>query len=397
MEQLVIRLGSQIQEPVHWLVWSAEQDEIIASGELPDASELSTLSDRAGNRPITALIPSSDVLLKQVELPAKAGSKAIAAIPYMLEDEITTDVDSAFFALGGRDGEYQNIAVVQKEKLEFWLSTMQAAGLVCDHIVPDVLALPHEEGKWSIMALGSQILLRQNVWQGMQGEDVWIVPAISHHTKHQEEQVVIQQLTELAIPAIPNVEMQSALDAMPMEVLAKGAMSSSFNLLQGEFKPKKAVSGSVKKWRLAAILAGVALIATVADKGWQANQFSSESDALKAQVRAEFQRAFPEVKRIVNVRKQMNQKMKALEGNSGGTSMLVMLSGLSGAFADSNVKPQTIRFDKNRAELRLQAVAKNFESLEKFKTLAEQQGFEVQQGAINNRDDLVMGSLIIRS
>lgn len=397
MEQLVIRLGSQIQEPVHWLVWSAEQDEIIASGELPGASELSTLRDRAGNRAITALIPGSDVLLKQIELPAKAGSKAIAAIPYMLEDEITTDIDSAFFALGGREGELQNIAIVQRSKMDFWLSIMAEAGLVCDRIVPDVLALPNDNEAWSIMELGTQILLRQGEWQGMQGEESWVIPAIAHHAKHQEEKVTINRLTELAIPAIANVEMQPVLASLPMEILAKGAMASGFNLLQGDFKQKKAASGSVKKWRLAAILAGVALVATVADKGWQASHYSSESTALKAQVRAEFQRAFPEVKRIVNVRKQMNQKIQALEGNSGGTSMLVMLSGLSGAFADSQVKPQTIRFDKNRAELRLQAVAKNFESLEKFKTLAEQQGFEVQQGAINNRDDLVMGSLIIRS
>ena len=100
MEQLVIRLGSQLDESVHWLVWSGEQNEIIASGELPDASELSTLRDRAGNRPIIALIPGSDVLLNQLALPAKAGHKALSAIPYMMEDDVSTDIDSAFFALG---------------------------------------------------------------------------------------------------------------------------------------------------------------------------------------------------------------------------------------------------------------------------------------------------------
>lgn len=77
--------------------------------------------------------------------------------------------------------------------------------------------------------------------------------------------------------------------------------------------------------------------------------------------------------------------------------MLVMLSQLSSAFSASQVKPQTLRFDASRAELRMQAVARDFEALEQFKKLAEAQGFEVEQGAINNKDSQVIGSLSIRS
>ena len=33
MEQLLIRLGSNADEAVHWLVWSTSEREIIASGE----------------------------------------------------------------------------------------------------------------------------------------------------------------------------------------------------------------------------------------------------------------------------------------------------------------------------------------------------------------------------
>lgn len=397
MEQLVIRLGSQLDESVHWLVWSGEQGEIIASGELPDASELTTLRDRAGNRPIIALIPGSDVLLNKLDLPAKAGHKALAAIPYMMEDDVSTDIDSAFFALGDREGELQNIAVVQKSKMDMWLKAMEQAGLSCNRMVPDILALPLEADSWSLMVLGNNVLARQAEWQGIQGEPEWVFSAIGHYAKHQEDKINVSCLTEVETAAIPNVDMQANLSPLPMEVLAKGAMASKFNLMQGAYKPKKVASNAVKQWRLAAIFAGVALILTVADKAWQASQLSAQATELRAQIRTEFQRAFPETKRIVDVRKQMNQKIKALEGKSSGASMLVMLSQLSGAFADSKVTPQTIRFDKGRAEIRLQAVAANFESLEKFKNMAEQQGFQVEQGAINNRDNLVMGSLVIRS
>ena len=77
--------------------------------------------------------------------------------------------------------------------------------------------------------------------------------------------------------------------------------------------------------------------------------------------------------------------------------MLVVMSQLSDAFAASNVKPQTLRFDSKRSELRMQAVANNFDALEQFKRLAEEKGFEVEQGAINNRDNQYIGSFSIRS
>ena len=397
MEQLVIRLGSNTEQPIHWLVWSNEQSEIIASGELPNALELASLKNRAGNRPIIALVPGSDVLLKQLELPAKAARKALAAIPFMLEDELSTDIDSAFFALGEQEGDLQNIAIVQKQKMDLWLAIMQDAGLACQQLLPDVLAVPTTEAHWGLLNIGPYCIIRQSSWQGMQGEADWTLAAVAHYAKQQDEKLLINSYTEINFASIANTEVTEELSSMPMELLAKGAMSTKFNLLQGAYTQKKVVSGAGKQWRLAAILAGVALLVTVADKAIQVQQLSEQKAQLQADIRGHFQRAFPETKRIVDVKKQMRQKLKALEGNGSGASMLVMMSQLSSAFSSSQVTPQTIRFDQGRSEIRMQAIANNYESIERFKSLAEQQGFTVEQGAINNRDNKVMGSLVIRS
>lgn len=397
MEQLVVRLGSNQEEPVHWLVWSGEQQEIIASGALPSAVELHTLKERAGKRPVITLVPGSDVSLRQLALPAKAASKALSAIPYMLEDELSTDIDDVFFALGDKVGELQNLVVIEHQKMQMWQAILNDAELYCDKIVPDMLALPALEEQWSLMVLGEQVLVRQGSWAGMQGETSWVFMAIAHFAKQQEEKIQISCLTEVETAAIPNVEMISNFDKLPMELLAQGAMSSSFNLLQGQYRQKQKTTGAVKQWRIAAALFGAAVLLNVADKAWQANELSTQNTQLQTQIVAEFKRAFPETRRIVDVRKQMRQKISKLEGSTGGVSMLAMLSQLSGAFSASKVTPQSMRFDKNRSELRLQAVASNFESLERFKTMAEQQGFEVQQGAINNRENQVLGALVIRS
>lgn len=396
-EQLVVRLGSQPLDPVFWLVWSQSEQEIIASGELPDAHQLHTLSERAGHRPITALVPGTDVLLKQVQLPAKASRKALAAIPFMLEDELSADIDQQFFALGDKQDDLQNVAIVEKQKIETWLDWIAEAGLVCDKMLPDILALPVSEGSWSLLQLGSQLMLRQDLWLGLQGETSWFLPAVSHYAKQQEQALLIDNYTDMALPPLPNVEIRTQKLDMPMQILALGAQGANFNLLQGEFKQKKQSQGQWQKWRLAAVLATIALLTSLIDKGIELSQLKSQNQQLTQQIHAEFKRAFPETRRIVNVRSQMKQKMQALEQGGSGTSMLAILSQLSDAFASSKVKPQTMRFDSKRSELRLQAVAANFEALEQFKRAAQAQGFEVEQGAINNKDGQVMGSLLIRS
>ena len=100
MEQLLIRLGATEADPISWLVWSTAEEEIIASGELPNADALSTLAERAGHRAVIALAPSSEILLKWVALPPRAGRKVLSALPFMLEDELATDISEQFFAIG---------------------------------------------------------------------------------------------------------------------------------------------------------------------------------------------------------------------------------------------------------------------------------------------------------
>ena len=73
-----------------------------------------------------------------------------------------------------------------------------------------------------------------------------------------------------------------------------------------------------------------------------------------------------------------------------------MLAQLNNAFASSQVTPQTIRFDANRTEIRMQAEGKDFNALQAFKRGAEAAGFSVEEGAINNRDDKVIGTMAIK-
>lgn len=397
MEQLILRLGSDQNASVSWLVWSTSESEIIASGVMPNATELSTLKERAGQRPVIALVPSSDVLLKWVDLPPKANRKVLAAIPFMLEDELSEDIGELFFALGPKQGNQQAVAIVRHMQMQIWQTQLADAELECERLLPDVLAVPLNEEGLSVLALGDHILVREDEWKGFQGEESWIVPALSHLTKQQSEPVTIDNYSELALSVVPNTHIEDKTLELPMAVLAKQTLLNKFNLFQGEYKAKKQTNSAWKQWRIAAMLAGIALVVTLVDKSLTLQQLSAQNKAVKAQINQQIREGFPSARGARDVRRKITQEMNVLEQGGGSGSMLAMLSQLQGAFAGSSIKPQTIRFDSARNELRLQALASNFDSLESFKREAEAAGFIVEQGAINNREEGVVGNLVIRS
>ena len=396
MEQLIVRLGSDKQSPVFWIVWSETEQEIIASGELPNAEALSSLQERAGARPVTALAPTSDILLKWVTLPPKAGRKVLAAIPYMLEDELSTDVSEQFFALGPKSNNQQAVAIVNREQMHCWKSMLEDAGLNCNKLLPDVLALPAQDDGWSLLSIGSQWLIRKDQWSGLQGEQDWLMPAMAHFAKQQEDPLQVYDYSGIELSVPTNINWMPQTLEMPMHVLVKGSQQSTFNLFQGEYKVKHQSSGAWRQWRLAAILAIVALTLSLVDKGITLSALNSQQQALAASINDEVERGFPNIGTYRDVKRKVSSELGKLEQSGGGLTMLAMMNQLADAFAQTKVKPQSIRFDGERGELRMQAVATNFEALERFRNQAEQAGFSVEQGAINNRDNQVVGSIAIR-
>lgn len=397
MEQLLIRLGATEADPISWLVWSTAEEEIIASGELPNADALSTLAERAGHRAVIALAPSSEILLKWVALPPRAGRKVLSALPFMLEDELATDISEQFFAIGPKVGDSQAVAVVSHAKLQMWQQWLADAGLFCNHLIPDVLAVPVTENGWSVLTLGEQMLVRQDTFQGIQGEQAWLLPTLGHFTSQQEAPVVITNYAGIDLSGVPNITVNDAPLELPMHVLAKEAMSSSFNLLQGEYKVKRTRNNAWAQWRVAAVLAVLVLCTSLVDKTVTLYQLKSDNAALSSEIDQAVKSGFPNIGVYRDVKLKLQYELDKLSKTGGDASMLVMLDQLSEAFASTQVKPQTLRFDATRTEIRIQAQGKSFEALEQFRRQAEGAGFTVEQGAINNRDDNVIGTVSIRS
>jgi len=392
-ERLFIRLGSNINEPCAWLVWSEQEQEIIASGELADARALSTLSERAGNRAVDVLVAGDAVSLTTVTLPEKGQRQALKALPFMLEESLAQSVDELHFVPGPRDGDTLHVAVVAHSLVQEWLSWLQDAGLKPRKLVPDCLALPLQGMDWALMEFHGQMLLRRGIADGISVSRDWFDVLFPTLIEQRDTPPSIACYSQFAAEG---ADCQPQPLELPLLIMAQGYLDAPFNLLCGRYTPKREYSKQLLPWKKVAIVAAIALVLGVANKGLNIYQLHSQTSALQAQTETLYRQVAGN-SRIVNVRSQMESLLRSLQGQGAGGELFEMLGNLQQAFKQvPELKPNNLRFDGSRSEIRMQVTAKDYAQIEKFKALAGDH-FQLDAGAMNSVEGAVTSTLTLRS
>jgi len=390
-EQLIIRVGSLPDEPLWWLIWDAS-GAVIASGMLQNSGELGALAERVGaRRPVVLLLPASEVTLKELPLPTKPNRQLLQALPFMLEEEQAEDIEQLLVVpakVRQQDEQYiQQLAVLRRQLLQQWLTCLSDAGFIATQALPDALLLP-ELAQPVAIQLGSQWLLKTAPWQIACVDDSWwpdylqlaALPELLHYSPW-PEQLVSQ----------PH---QAAPAELPLALLAQQLPQQSFNLLQGEFAPKRPPNKYWQQWKLTAGLAAACVglyLLQLGVAGWQYAQ-QAAADRLAAQQL--YKQQFPN-ERIVNLRKQVERKLAV--GSDSGQGLLALLSGIEPALGGTApVRLNNLKYEGRKAELRFLATADSFQRFEQLKADLQQRGYQVEQGALNQIDGKVQGTLTVR-
>lgn len=397
-ETLYIRLGSHRSDTVHWLVMRDQNNEIIASGELSSADELTALAEKAKTRKLCVLVSGADVALHELNIPAKSQRAIKQAAPYMLEDELAQDVDDCFFAYSSEKGSADKnclVAVVADTQMKAWLGWLSEAGLTTKVMIPDCLSLPESDEQFNLVQLGEQVLIRFGKWQAQTLDpQLW---SIAKSTLLSEYQSVVQH-TQFD-DYLDEVEVTTDLAELPLALLATHSKAAPVNLLQDRYRVIEKRSAANKSWLIAAGLVGITLLTSLAFKSVNLMRLNDQITQVEETIVKEYKSAFPETKRVrvSTIKSQLKRKLKQSGGgNQNEGDFITMLSSTESAFKQvPNLKPTSIKFDAKRNELRLQAIADNYQAFETFKVALEKQRFTVKQGAQNNQGDKVTGSFSI--
>ena len=297
-----------------------------------------------------------------------------------------------------------------------WQQWLADAGIFCKVIIPDALALPTQAHSSTAVMLGEQVLIKLGEWQVMafeanawpivaphftvprvlpEGEKVAGSDAESNNEDAEQQSAIKAYSTLSGIPEEITVEYLP--QELPLAILANNH-SLKFNLLQGEFQVKEKRSATSKNWLWVASIACLALVLNFTLKGLELYQLSNQQAAIENDIISQYKSAFPNTKRVrvSTVKSQLRQKLAEV-GNSGEVAgFLPLLMKLEPALASvPEIKPQTLKFDGKRQEVRMQTIAKDYQYFEKLKVALEKAGLTVNLGAQNNQGDQISGSFSI--
>jgi len=369
-----------------------------ASGQGPLAG-----IDSSGER-VIVLVPGEDVLLCQAEVPGQKRRLLAQAVPYALEEQLIDDVDEQHFALGATSGDQVNVAVVSHEKMQQWLALLQQAGIEADQIVTDILALPLAEDSWQLLQRNKRLLLRCGEQNGM-ALDVDIAAfsikaLLAEAGESRPASIKCQDFSGAGL-SLPELDAELMLEpASGLPVLAMAAAyqeQNSINLLQGQYSRRERISKYWRPWRAAAALLAVFIVVQFAGGIVDQQRLAAEKTALLAEIEQIYRQTFPEARKVVNAKVQMERALKSLRGGSSTSEGFSELLAQAGEQFNQTDNLNIQRLSYKNGQLDVALFIGDLQQLDQLKQrLVDKAQMQVEIQSATAKDDRVEARLRIK-
>lgn len=380
---------------------------------------LSLAAAVAHNHRVIALVPATEVMLAEPELPPGSGTKLARAVPFALEELVTDDIDTLHFAIGRRAaGGTTPVVVVARSLLESWIAALREAGLSPHAIYADVSLLPDNPGQTVLWLEESRLSVRRAAGPAFTVEvspieEALAVAGIIHEPLHSEgveapppESAVLYTTQEdwAAVQDTFN-RLQDRFASLKVQLLPEGPLMwlarqlpdmQAINLLQGEYAPSEDYGSHWRRWRVAAFLAMGLLGTHIAAESLALHQARKQSAELKTSLEQVFSSALPG-ERPADPRRQMMTRLAQIRGAAAGPQyFLRTLQSLSGALAGRpNTSVDALSY--RDATLDLKITAPSVGELSQFSQLMSKQGLTAEIQSSNPVGSAVEGRMQIRS
>ena len=321
------------------------------------------------------VVPGTDVLWRDVEIPARAGNRARAAAAFVLEDELAVDTDQIHFAVAAKaTSAAREVLAVAHAKVSSWRQWMRERGLTADVVVPDFLAIPPGQ----IIADAPLAIVRG--------------PGASFTVETDLLSAVLSDAFPGEAPAAQFMD-----EPRLLSLLYAGLRTGDFvTLLQGSYAPPRRFALD-KAWRRAAILAGVTIGLAGLTQIVDGVRLNREADAALLRAETVMRDAMPGVKRVVNPRAQIRARLAELRGGSS-TAFLKLCQVLFVSVEKSDgVEIQNLRYDARRNEISVTLTLPSYESMERVKADLRTLGATIQEGGARQDGTRILADITVRA
>jgi general secretion pathway protein L len=392
MQQLFIHLHA------HGASWAHHQRGEGLPGEI-ERGPLSAIPAASESDEVIVFVPACDVLLAMTTLPRQSRQRLERAVPYALEEQFVDDVESLHVALGSQQADGRvYAAVVAKEKMRSWLDDVQAAGISPTVMVPENLALPRVNGDWSAMCMpGGLCTVRSGEQSGFACERENLAIVAQRHQVEQPVTALRVNVTNCTGDEADAVQLEQAF-GLPVSIeacngdalasLIKGyEKGQGINLLQGKYRVASPLLKGGRRWLPAVAMAALWLILVIGNSISEYLSLSAEDQAYRGKITKLYKQTFPDAKRVVNARVQMEQRLNAMRGSAvSEEGFLTLMAEVGAALAKvKGLDIQSLSYKQSKLDLDIKLG--DLQQLDNLKqTLVAIQGIEVdvQSATVKN-------------
>jgi general secretion pathway protein L len=373
---LLLRLPRAPGGPASWLIAGPGGAPLAATG----SGSLADAAAAAAGRRLCVLVPGSDVLLAEPELPLKSGVKPQQVVPYALEEQLAEDIDALHFAIGKRAAASTRtpVAVVSRTLMDEWLAALADAGLKPECMYADSELLPANPSQAVALLEEDAVFLRAPgaspvcLPADALAEALGIAAAVPAGAAAGDGEpagagglILYSGTGEWAAHSAQVEAARERFVSLKVQLLGEGPLAlfaqqlpatSAVNLLQGAYAPKGSSAVGLQAWRVAALLLLGLVGLHVAGKAAELRVLKSRERAADAAMCETFRSALPGRSCSGDLRQQMEDRLRAVRGSGGSNGLLGALQALAQArSAAPGTSLQSLNFHDGGLEMTLNA------------------------------------------
>lgn len=367
-----------------------------------------------GSRQFVVLLAGEDALLTSVALPRQRQIRR--ALPFLIEEDVAQDPEDIHVILGPilEDGS-NAVAIVGRDLMAFWVDALAREDIYPDVMLPETLLLPLDDGSaGSLVFEDERCLLRTGLFSGLMLERQTLFeslricfPGEEESRKAllvwvQEETPDPQKLVKKLGKAVQPIQIREQsfsgphLELLGMEFQLQYPVVQGLNLLQASFAPTKRRSAMRA---LLARVAGIALLFFLAqmvfDTG-KAMHLRKQAEAWNQASTQTYRELFPQDRRIVNLRAQMENHLNLLR-ETGASDDFVALLGSAGSHSRGipaqQFELQRVTFNEQNQSLILDLHVSSLQILNRYKQALTEDGMSVDIASAATEDNVVRARL----
>lgn len=333
------------------------------------------------------VIPTSRCGLHQVDLPWLSESKARAAIPYALEEQLAQKLSSLHFAFDREHHQHNRylVSVIDKEWLESLMARLDDVGIDFHEITLDWFALHADE----VCVTPTAVLMDMEAYQGALTVDV-ARAYFDTVTTPTPVLTFTDSSSDINFPTTTLVDMPYLL-----WVAQRLQTSARMNLCQGEFRRGRQQERGSRRWVLiCGMLAGAWLFSMLGINAINLIRLHHQNRVLDQDIAVVYRQFFPEAQHIISPKFRISQLLGTGHAGQGDSELWVLLDKLDKVISVAETTVDGLTYRNKTLSVSLKG--RDFKVLEGLGERLSEEGVKVTQTQAASHENEVTAVMELR-